>query len=121
MEYHKKIKQFRELRNYTQEHMADQLKISQRSYSSIENGQTQLTVDRLFEISEALQISIGEIIGSENQYIYNNNFNNNATQNKGNLIFNQDNFIEQKELYERIIKSKEDEIEILKNVLKSNI
>lgn len=117
MEYHKKIKQYRELRNYTQEHMAELLKISQRAYSSIESGQTQLTVERLFEISTALQINIGDIIGSENQYIYNNNFNNNATQNKGSLVFNQDNFEEQRELYERLLKAKEEEIEFLKSLI----
>ena len=116
-EYYQKIKSFREMRNYTQEHMAEILGISQRSYSSIENGQTQLTVDRLFEISEALQINIGEIIGSENKYFYHNNFNNNATQNKGNLVFNQDNFEEQRQLYERMLKSKDEELSFLRKIV----
>lgn len=117
-EYNQRIKMFRETRNYTQEHMAEVLKISQRAYSSIENGQTQLTVERLFEIAEALQVNIGDIIGSENQYTYHNNFNNNATQNKGNLVFNQDNFKEQRQLYERLLKSKDEEIQFLKDLVK---
>lgn len=120
LEYHKKIKQFREMRNFTQEYMADILKVSQRAYSSIENGQTQLTVERLFEISQTLQVNVGEIIGVDNKFIYNNNFNNNATQNKGNLVFNQDTFEEQKELYERLLKSKETEITFLRKIIENH-
>lgn len=117
--YYQKIRMIRGARNYTQEHMAEVLKISQRAYSSLENGQTQLTVDRLFEVAEALQVNIGDIVGYENQFVYNNNFNNNATQNSSSQVFNQDNFKEQRELYERIIKSKDEEIAFLKEVIKS--
>lgn len=109
------------MRNYTQEYMAEVLKISQRAYSSLENGQTQLTVDRLVDVAEALQVNIGEIIGHDNQYVYNNNFNNNATQNKGNLVFNQDNFEEQRQLYERLLAQKEEEIAFLKRLIEKQI
>lgn len=119
-DYYTRIRMIREARNYTQEHMAEVLKISQRAYSSLENGQTQLTVDRLFEVAEALQVNIGEIVGYENQFVYNNNFNNNATQNKGNLVFNSDNFREQRALYERIIKQKDTEIAFLRELIKKN-
>ena len=113
-----RIKGLRETRKYTQEYMAESLGISQRSYSSIENGQTQLTVDRLFDIAEVLQVSVGDIIGTDNQYVYNNNFNNHAPQNKGNLVFNQDNFEEQRQLYERLLKTKQEEIDFLKSLVK---
>ena len=119
-DYYTRIRMIREARNYTQEHMAEVLKISQRAYSSLENGQTQLTVDRLFEVAEALQVNIGEIVGYENQFVYNNNFNNNATQNKGNLVFHSDNFREQRALYERIIKQKDTEIAFLRELIKKN-
>jgi transcriptional regulator with XRE-family HTH domain len=118
---HQKIKGLREMRNYTQEYMAEVLSISQRAYSSLENGQTQLTVDRLVDVAEALQVNIGEIIGYDNQYVYNNNFNNNATQNKGNLVFNQDNFEEQRQLYERLLAQKEEEIAFLKRLIEKQI
>lgn len=116
--YHSKIKLLREARNYTQEYMAEALHISQRAYSSIENGQTQLTVERLYEIAEALKVSIGEIINTENQSVYYNNFNNHAPNNKGNLVFHQDAFDEQRSLYERLLKAKEEEIVYLKELLK---
>jgi transcriptional regulator with XRE-family HTH domain len=117
IDYHKRIKAFRETKNYTQEHMAEVLHLSQRAYSSIENGQTQLTVERLYEIAEALKVSIGEIIGVENQNVFNNNFNNHALHNKGNLVFHQDAFDEQRNLYERLLASKDDEIKTLKERL----
>ncbi len=121
VDYHRRIKQLREFKNFTQEHMADMLSISQRAYSSIENGQTQLSVERLYEIAEALQVSINEIIGVETQNIYNNNFNNHALHNKGNLVFHQDSFDEQRSLYERLIQSKEEEIRTLREELSRRV
>ena len=113
--YHEKIRKIRENKNYTQEFMAESLHISQRAYSSIENGKTQLTIERLFDISKILEVSVSEILNLENNNIYNNNFNNNGVKNHGNLIFRQDSIEEIKLLYERIIKIKDDEISFLKS------
>ena len=49
-----KIKQIRELKNYTQEYVATQLGLTTRAYSKIESGETQLTINRLNEISSIL-------------------------------------------------------------------
>lgn len=117
-EYHQKIKQFRELRNFTQEHMAEVLKLSQRAYSSIENGQTQLTVERLFDIAQALQVNIGDIIETNTEKVFNNDIHNNNFDNKSSFVLNQQNFTEQKALYEKIIESKEEEIAFLRNLVK---
>ena len=51
-----KIKQLRELKNFTQEYMAQQLGLTTRAYSKIETGETQLTINRLNEISKILII-----------------------------------------------------------------
>lgn len=115
--YYDKLRKLREFRNYTQEYVAEQLNISQRAYSSIENGKTQLTVDRLVEICKLLNVSVGEVLEIENQNIYNNSFNNNAENNYGNLIFKKDDFEEQRNLYERIIEIKNNEITFLKDLL----
>ena len=53
--------------------MAENLNITQR-YSSIENGKTQLTVDRLFEIAKILNVTVIEILDLEITTSYNNNF-----------------------------------------------
>jgi transcriptional regulator with XRE-family HTH domain len=65
-----KIKKYRELKNYTQEYMAEKLDISQNTYSKIENGGIKLTVDRLKQISDILETPVEEIINGENQ-VYN--------------------------------------------------
>lgn len=50
------IRRAREYRNYTQEYLAYKLSISQNAYSKIELGHTKLTVDRLFQIADVLDI-----------------------------------------------------------------
>ena len=113
--YHEKIRKIRESKNYTQEFMAESLGITQRAYSSIENGKTQLTIERLFEIAKILETSVIEILNLEGSYIYNNSFNNHGTKNQGNLIFKQENLDEIKSLYERIISIKDEEISFLRS------
>lgn len=51
-----KLRHLRELKNFTQEYMALNLRISIRAYSKIESGETQLTINRLNEISKVLDI-----------------------------------------------------------------
>jgi len=56
------IKHIRELKNFTQEYVANQLGISVRGYSKIENGETHLTLRRLEEIAIILGTSPIEIM-----------------------------------------------------------
>jgi transcriptional regulator with XRE-family HTH domain len=53
-----RIRVQREIKNYSQTYMSFMLEISQPAYSNIERGTTVLTVPRLYEIAEILQISI---------------------------------------------------------------
>ncbi|SEM74368.1 helix-turn-helix domain-containing protein [Mucilaginibacter sp. P25] len=48
----------REIKNYSQTYMSFMLEISQPAYSNIERGTSVLTVPRLYEIAEILEISI---------------------------------------------------------------
>ena len=50
-----KLKQLRELKNYTQEFVAAQMGLTTRAYSKIESGDTKLTINRLNEISKILE------------------------------------------------------------------
>lgn len=52
----------RVIKGYTQEYMAEKLHISQNSYSKLERGYTCLTVKRLYEIAEILEISVQVIL-----------------------------------------------------------
>jgi transcriptional regulator with XRE-family HTH domain len=67
-----KIKQLRELKNYTQEFMAQKLGLSTRAYSKIETGETQLTINRLNEISSILAVSPMGILDFDDKQVFNN-------------------------------------------------
>jgi transcriptional regulator with XRE-family HTH domain len=56
------IRKIREFRNYTQDYLAAKLNISQNAYSKIELGYSSITLHRLIEITEILEISLVELI-----------------------------------------------------------
>lgn len=66
-----KIKQAREEKGIKQETVAQELGISQKQYSLIESNQTQLTVERLLQISKIIKIPAEELI-SDNTLVQNN-------------------------------------------------
>lgn len=57
-----RIKQERRMKNLSQKFVADHLGIPQSSYNKIENGHSELTVKRLFEICRILGIEPAEIL-----------------------------------------------------------
>ncbi len=104
-----KIKQIRELKNITQEYVAQKLGLSTRAYSKIESGETQLTINRLNEISEVLEIQPLEILGFDDKKIFNINH---STGNNGyNNIMYPDKLIQQ---YEETIQSLKEQIQLMK-------
>lgn len=72
-----KIRMFRELKNYTQSYVTDQLNVSQNTYSKIESGVIRLTLERLGAISEILEAPIEEFLRSDSQIL---NFENNSIE-----------------------------------------
>ncbi|MDT3403561.1 helix-turn-helix domain-containing protein [Mucilaginibacter terrae] len=56
------IRKIREYRNYTQEYLAVKLDISQNAYSKIELGYTKITLERLFQIAQILEVDVIELI-----------------------------------------------------------
>ncbi len=108
-----KIKQIRELKNLTQEFVATQLDLSTRAYSKIESGETQLTINRLNEISSILGIEPIEVLGFDDKQVFNN------CKQEGNIGINHinipDKLIQQ---YEKTIQVLEDEVILLKSLLK---
>lgn len=65
LEIKTKLKSIRKEKNYTQGFVAEKLGISLRAYTKIENGETQLTIDRLREIIEILNVHPNEIFSSD--------------------------------------------------------
>lgn len=58
------IRKRREDLNYTQEYLAAKLNISQNAYSKIELGYTKITVERLFQIADILDIDLTNLINT---------------------------------------------------------
>ncbi|MCR8558176.1 helix-turn-helix domain-containing protein [Mucilaginibacter sp. BJC16-A38] len=56
------IRKIREFRNYTQDYLAAKLDISQNAYSKIELGYSNITLNRLIEISEILEVDLVDMI-----------------------------------------------------------
>ena len=60
------IRKIRELRNYTQDYLAAKLKISQNAYSKIELGYSSITLYRLIQISDILEVKLVDLVDIEN-------------------------------------------------------
>jgi len=56
------IRKVRECRNYTQDYLAMKLGISQNSYSKIELAYTKITVEKLVQIAEILQVDLLDLL-----------------------------------------------------------
>lgn len=63
-----KIKQYRKLKNITQEEMAALLNVTRQSYINYESGETEPSFETLKKISKILNVSIDELLDNK-EYI----------------------------------------------------
>jgi len=63
------VRKIREYRNYTQEYLAMKLAISQNAYSKIELGYTKITLERLYQIAQILEVDLIELIKAEDNEV----------------------------------------------------
>src|SRR5690554_281823 len=111
MEIGTNIKRFRELKNISQDYMANALDISQSTYAKIENGQVTPKIDRLQQIASVLEVDLSTLLNTLNNFTF--NFQKEA--NYSGYINNQ--YIELKEVYEKLIEKQQEEIEFLRSLL----
>ena len=108
-----KLKQIRELKNFTQEYVATHLGLTTRAYSKIESGETQLTINRLNEISSILGVEPMEVLGFDDKQVFNN------CKQEGNIGINHINIPEKLiQQYEKTIQVLEDEVALLRSLVK---
>ena len=79
-----KIKSIRELKNLTQEYMAEKLGITQAGYSKIESGTTKISYDKIVDISKILGVETEELLAFDSQKYF-NSFNNVKGSNNGSV------------------------------------
>ena len=110
------IKTTRKQKGISHEAMAMNLGISQTAYTKIERGETKLTIDRLQKIAEILEVQIGELLESEplsfHQEIHNNSSVTAIAQQKVENLYQ-----ENREVYEKLIATKDEQIALLKKLL----
>jgi transcriptional regulator with XRE-family HTH domain len=100
------------LKNFTQEYVATQLDLTTRAYSKIESGETQLTINRLNEISKILGVEPIEVLGFDDKQVFNN------CKQEGNIGINHINVPEKLiQQYEKTIHILEDEVALLKRLI----
>ena len=112
----RKIMLLRSKKGYTYENMANELDITTAAYRKIEMGETKLSLERLFKIAEILQESISSLVEAAEENVLNqtNNDNSKGTQ----YLQKIENFYqENKEVYDKLLKSKDEQIELLKGLL----
>jgi transcriptional regulator with XRE-family HTH domain len=93
------------------------LGINQSTYGKIEKDASNITVDRLYKIAEILESDITTLLDIGKKNIFNNQTNqgNGYVETINNDI--KDMMVELKEVYEKLLASKEDQITLLKNLL----
>ena len=65
------IKKFRELKNLTRDEVAEKLEMSLSGYSKLERGDVELTVNKLFRISDILEVQVSQILNFDASQIFN--------------------------------------------------
>lgn len=110
-----RIRKFRGLKEYSQEYMGQQLGLSQKGYSSLENGETPLSIDRLNKIAEILDIDVFELLSFDEKVLFNNYNHSNQTGFFGTFYGN----VTQGDMYEKMIDQlKEENVHLKKQIEK---
>ena len=105
-----RIKEIRKEKGISHEAMAFDLGISQVAYSKLEKNETKLNVDRLYKIAEVLDTKVSDLLGLEVNKIYQQEFKDNSH----NYQEIQNLYQENKEVYEKLLQSKDEYINLLK-------
>ena len=115
MNTEQKIKNIRELKDFTQEYMAEQLGITQAAYSKIETGQTKLTPNKISDIAEIFEMDASDLMAYDMQKYF-NSFNNVKGSNNGSTITHDETI---KKFYDEVVALHKDKITLLEKLLNS--
>ncbi len=106
------IRLIREAKGFSQEYIAKKLKVTQQAYSSMEKTPENMTLKRLKDLCEILDVNLITLLGEDNVYVqqnYNQKGGHAATQ----MVFNKIGEGE-KDLYERMIAGLKEEVNHLR-------
>jgi transcriptional regulator with XRE-family HTH domain len=110
-----KIKKIRELRNFTQEYMAEKLQLTQQGYGKLERGDVDIPFKRLEQIAQTLGVKVEDITRFDESIVFNNHtgaFNCGFTNH-----YHQQSFENERKAYQEQINSLKSEVEYLKGII----
>ena len=114
---HKKIKQLRSAKEYTQPEMADNLGMSLKAYQNFENGITKLDYDRLKSVAQILDVDVEDLINAEDSGVFIAEIKNNSVGYNGSSVtIHNPESQNEKELFEKIIAAKDEQIKALTSI-----
>lgn len=105
-----KLYELRMEKNYTQEHLADKLDVSEKTYWNMENDKSSISLDVLHKIAEVYGIDMIELLKDDRVIVQSNSSKDNSTVG---IIYNHmsEKLLEQ---YEERIKDLKEQINDLK-------
>lgn len=106
-----KIKKLRISKGYNHLDMAEKLNITRSAYQRLESGETYSWAKYFEEITEILDISPKDFFSDIGKKVFN------QTNESGSIGYVETLHQENKEVYKELIKSKDDQIELLKKAL----
>jgi transcriptional regulator with XRE-family HTH domain len=112
------IKKFRELKDITREQIASDLNMSVSGYSKIERGEIELTLNRICEISEILDVELSQLLNFDVTTIFNisNSQGVQGYDKGGHYYFNTDNYRDKYiEHLEQSVEMYKEMVEVLKS------
>jgi transcriptional regulator with XRE-family HTH domain len=114
------IRRIREIKNYTQEAVAEMVGLSVTAYGDIERGKTDVNFTRLGQIAEALEVRPEEIV-TFGSVTYNNTINDgqHGVNNQGTVNNNNPSALEfvERSLFDKMMKDKDEEIAFLRGLV----
>ncbi len=119
LEIGRNIRRIREIKNYTQEAVADMIGLSVTAYGDIERGKSDVNFARLADIAKALDVKEEDIVAFGST-VYNSTFNNheNAKYNNNTVGVSNNTYTIDKEVFDKMMKDKDDEIAFLREQFK---
>ncbi|MBU3658947.1 MAG: helix-turn-helix transcriptional regulator [Flavobacteriales bacterium] len=106
------VRKVRELKGFSQQNLADEIKVDQKTISRIEKGDLSPKFETLVAISKALSINLSQLLSFNESLIFNNYI---QEQNGGQFVAYNNTEIEKvEELYKQLLKEKDEMIALLK-------
>ena len=107
------IRKIRELKGFSQQNLADEIRMDQKTISRIEKGELSPKFETLVGIAKALSVSLSQLLAFNDNLIFNNYI---QEQHGGQFVAYNNTEIEKvEELYKQLLKGKDEIIAILQN------